>query len=245
MVYISNGNRKLTLLFLILVFPEQNRISYSVRFSFQTSVWKQSAGFIFWWLFFQIDIRGDPFGLLAAHPVAPLISLHHIDAVSPMFPNQTHLDSLKYLFHAYRVDPARILQQSFCYEATRNWSISVSWGYAAQLYPSLVPAHILETPLQTFSTWRSWSQGPFTFNTRRVTDPCEQPVIYFLDEVKERSEGETTMSSYGRAQAQSGKACERPDYAPVMAIQRIKVSALKMNPQDWKKVLSLSLPLLL
>lgn len=121
--------------------------------------------------------RGDPYGLLAAHPVAPLVSLHHIDAVSPMFPSHTHLDSLKSLFRAYQVDPARILQQSFCYDHRRNWSISVSWGYTAQLYPWLVPAHILDTPLQTFQTWRSRSQGPFTFDTRQVTsDPCEQPV---------------------------------------------------------------------
>lgn len=185
--------------------------------------------------FHQMDIRGDPYGLLAAHPVAPLVSLHHIDAVSPMFPSHTHLDSLKSLFRAYQVDPARILQQSFCYDHRRNWSISVSWGYTAQLYPWLVPAHILDKPLQTFQTWRSRSQGPFTFNTRQVTsDPCEQPVIYFLEEVREVAKGET-MSSYGTAVAQPEKACQRPDYAPVMAVQRIKVSTLKMSPQDWKK----------
>ena len=188
-----------------------------------------------------MDIRGDPYGLLAAHPVAPLVSLHHIDAVSPMFPSHTHLDSLKSLFRAYQVDPARILQQSFCYDHRRNWSISVSWGYTAQLYPWLVPAHILDKPLQTFQTWRSRSQGPFTFNTRQVTsDPCEQPVIYFLEEVREVAKGET-MSSYGTAVAQPEKACQRPDYAPVMAVQRIKVSTLKMSPQDWKKVPPLSL----
>ena len=173
--------------------------------------------------------------------MAPLVSLHHIDAVSPIFPRQTHLGSLKSLFQAYRVDPARTLQQSFCYDRRRNWSFSVSWGYTAQLYSWVVPAHMLETPLQTFKTWRSQSQGPFTFNTRSVTsDPCEQPVIYFLDEVREGAKGGETMSSYRRsaqAQVQSGKACERPDYAPIMAVQRIKVSALKMSPHDWKKVL--------
>ena len=101
---------------------------------------------------------------------------------------------------------------------------------------------MLETPLQMFKTWRSQSQGPFTFNTRPVTsDPNEQPVIYFLDEVREGAKGGETMSSYRRrAQAQSGKACDRPDYAPVMAVQRIKVSTLKMSPHDWKRSSSLS-----
>jgi len=29
----------------------------------------------------QVDIRGDAYGMLAAHPVAPLVSLHHLDHI--------------------------------------------------------------------------------------------------------------------------------------------------------------------
>lgn len=116
--------------------------------------------------FHQIDIRDDPFGLLAAHPMAPLVSLHHLEYVQPLFPNQSQLESLRMLTTAYKVDPSRTMQQAFCYYQRYKWSISVSWAYAVQIYPWLLSAKDLETPLQTFRTWRSWSSGPFTFNTR-------------------------------------------------------------------------------
>ncbi|KAK3005126.1 hypothetical protein RJ639_017850 [Escallonia herrerae] len=196
----------------------------------------------------RIDIRGDPYGLLAAHPVAPLISLHHLDYVKPLFPNQTQFESLNTLIQAYRVDSARTLQQCFCHYRgrRRKWSISISWGYTVQIYPILLTANNLERPLQTFHTWRSWSKGPFTFNTRPPSpDPCEQPIIYYLDWVQEVDNNET-LTSYKRYVVESEKKCNKPDYR--LAVERVVVSALKMDPDEWKKVcnkpdsLSLSLP---
>ncbi|PKA56622.1 hypothetical protein AXF42_Ash012752 [Apostasia shenzhenica] len=32
------------------------------------------------------DVYGDLLGLLAAHPIAPLVSIHHLDVVEPIFP---------------------------------------------------------------------------------------------------------------------------------------------------------------
>lgn len=43
--------------------------------------------------FHQLDIRGNPYGLLAAHPMAPLVSLHHLDQLDSLFPNQTQTNS--------------------------------------------------------------------------------------------------------------------------------------------------------
>ncbi|KAI3955408.1 hypothetical protein MKW98_018509 [Papaver atlanticum] len=130
----------------------------------------------------MIDIRGDPYGPLAAHPVAPIVSLHHLDFVEPLFPNKTRLDSIKMLMDAYNMDPSRTLQQSVCYDSNRNWSVSVSWGNTVQIYPFLVPASELCTPLQTFRTWKTWSENIYTFNIRPVmADPCECPLVYFLD----------------------------------------------------------------
>ncbi|KAM2920753.1 uncharacterized protein LOC126629675 [Malus sylvestris] len=182
--------------------------------------------------FHQLDIRGDPYGILAAHPLTPLVSLHHLDSMKPMFPSQTHLDSLKSLLRAYRLDPGRILQQSICYDHRRKWSISVSWGYTIQLYPSLIGARELQMPLQTFKTWGTWSDGPFTFNTRPVSsDPCQQPIIYFLDQVIFVRGGSVTI--YKRFVASEGKQCERAEYAH--AAQRIVVSSKKMDPRYWTK----------
>ncbi|PKA53385.1 putative serine/threonine-protein kinase WNK1 [Apostasia shenzhenica] len=36
--------------------------------------------------FHQFDVYGDLLGLLAAHPIAPLVSIHHLDVVEPIFP---------------------------------------------------------------------------------------------------------------------------------------------------------------
>lgn len=185
--------------------------------------------------FHQIDIRGDAYGILAAHPVAPLVSLHHVDDVDPILPHQTQIDALKALMEPYRIDPARILQQSFCYDPKRKWSVSISWGYTIQIYPSLVTADVLEMPFQMFKTWRSWADGPFAFNTRSVSpDPCSQPVIYFVDRVWEV--GRTgSLTTYERSDLKGGRGCKRADYARVLAVQSIAVSSMKMGPDYWNK----------
>ncbi|EEF46670.1 transferase, transferring glycosyl groups, putative [Ricinus communis] len=36
--------------------------------------------------FHQVDMRGNLFGMLSAHPLSPLLSLHHLDAADPLFP---------------------------------------------------------------------------------------------------------------------------------------------------------------
>ncbi|XP_060175459.1 uncharacterized protein LOC132606127 isoform X1 [Lycium barbarum] len=185
--------------------------------------------------FHQIDIREDPFGLLAAHPMAPLVSLHHLDDVQPLFPNQSQLESLRTLTTAYKVDPARTMQQCFCYYHNYKWSISVSWAYAVQIYPWLLSAKDLETPLQTFRTWRSWSNGPFTFNTRPMSsEPCEQPVIFYLDSIKEDKKGKT-VTTYKKSPVKQEK-CNQLNYARAFAIDKIVVSSLKMDPHMWEKV---------
>ncbi|CAK9135652.1 unnamed protein product [Ilex paraguariensis] len=192
--------------------------------------------------FHQVDIRGDPYGLLAAHPLAPLVSLHHLDDVLPLFPKQTQHESLRTLVQAYHVDPARTMQQCFCnyrnhttLSASISWSVSISWGYTVQIYPFLLEAIDLGTPLQTFKTWRSWSDGPFTFNTRPVNpDPCQQPVIFHFDWVKENGNGKS-LTSYKRTVVEPENKCDKADYAGAVAVERIIVSALKMDPEEWNK----------
>lgn len=186
---------------------------------------------------FQLDIRGNPYGLLAAHPLAPLVSLHHLDFLEPMFPNQTQLNSLNSLMKAYRVDPNRILQQCVCYDRKRKWSISISWGYTLQVYPSMVPVKDLQKPLQTFMTWRSWKSGPFTFNTQPVSsNPCGRPVIYYLERVEEVGKS-GSVTIYKRSVVKEGQECDIEDYKRAKAVQRITVSSLKMDPAYWKKVI--------
>lgn len=185
--------------------------------------------------FHQLDIKGDPYGLLAAHPLAPLVSLHHLDYLDPIFPNQTRIDSVKTLMSAYRVDPTRILQQSFCYDKKRQWSVSVSWGYTVQLYTSLVSPAFLQMPLRTFKTWRSSSDGPFTFNIRAPSpDPCQRPLVYFLGRAKDVGESET-LTSYEVFETKDDKRCTEKGYQKAMEVRRVLVHSTKMDDEYWKK----------
>lgn len=189
--------------------------------------------------YLQIDIRGNPFGLLSAHPLAPLVSLHHLDYVQSIFPGMTQIDSLKKLAIPYKADPGRTLQHCFCYDLSRSWSASVSWGYSIQLYPSLVTAKQLETAFSTFRTWRTWNNGPFTFNTRLMADdPCERPVIYFLDRVESLGAGKT-LTRYKRYVLEDKDVkmdCEKPEYAPILAVQYVNVTTSTLDPNIWNMV---------
>ncbi|VVB02543.1 unnamed protein product [Arabis nemorensis] len=185
--------------------------------------------------FHQVDVRGNPYGLLAAHPVTPLVSLHHLDYVDPIFPSTTQIEALRRLISAYKTDPSRILQHSFCHDLTRNWSISASWGYTIQIYPSLVTAKELETPYLTFKSWRTSSSEPFSFDTRPISeDPCERPIVYFLDRVYEVGTSGQTLTTYRKHVEVSDTQCESSDYSHANLVEFLDVSATKWMPELWK-----------
>lgn len=140
----------------------------------------------------QVDVRGDTFGLLSAHPLAPLVSLHHFDHIDPIFPNMTAIQAVKHLFEAVNVDSERVLQQTVCYDRWFSWTISVSWGYAVQVFenhqflPDVLRAH------ETFTRWKKGRVLPasYTFNTRELhKDPCRRPAVFFLDSVFSGGDG--------------------------------------------------------
>jgi hypothetical protein len=68
----------------------------------------------------QIDLRGDISGLLRAHPLAPLVSLHHLDHVYPLYPGADRAKAVEHFFRAANADPARIVQQTVCYDHARS-----------------------------------------------------------------------------------------------------------------------------
>lgn len=186
-----------------------------------------------------MDIRGSPYGLLSAHPLAPLVSLHHLDYFQSLFQETNRVDSVKKLMGAYEADPSRVLQHTFCHDLTRNWSISVSWGYNVQLYPFLLTAKDLSTPLQTFLTW-SWRSIPFTFNTRVVSlNPCQRPVVFYLDGIEASREGRYTSTRYTRFQSDYKRKCKEENYKDAYLVKGFNVSAGLLDPQIWNEVLNL------
>ncbi|XP_052202338.1 uncharacterized protein LOC127808048 isoform X2 [Diospyros lotus] len=159
--------------------------------------------------FHQIDLRGDISGYLSAHPQSPLLSLHRLEAVKPIFPFMNHRESVSHLMKAAAAGEPRLLQQTVCYDDYKqsNWSFSISWGYSAHIYESFIPPSILQRPIETFFPWQKGAYPPYMFNTRSPSsDPCEAPHLFFFDSVEEKIGG-SVVTSYARRWPRRMVAC--------------------------------------
>ncbi|KAJ6843521.1 uncharacterized protein M6B38_295515 [Iris pallida] len=137
--------------------------------------------------FHQIDLRGDLLGMLSAHPLAPVVSLHHLDYVDPLFPGMNRTSALKHLFEAVAIDPGRIFQQTVCYDPLKLRTVSISWGYVIQIYEGKLLLPDLLSLQPTFTSWRrrsGVSPNLFMFDTREFPkDLCKRPATFFLGSV--------------------------------------------------------------
>ncbi|KAJ8768546.1 hypothetical protein K2173_022653 [Erythroxylum novogranatense] len=150
--------------------------------------------------FHQYDVYGNLFGLLASHPVTPLVSLHHLDVVEPIFPNVTRVQALQRLTVPMKLDSAGIMQQSICYDKSKGWTISVSWGFAVQIFRGLFSPREIEMPSRTFLNWyRRADYTAYAFNTRPVSrNPCQKPFVFYMSKAIFDSSLNTTVSEYSR-----------------------------------------------
>jgi hypothetical protein len=178
----------------------------------------------------QMDINGDPFGILAAHPVTPILSIHHLDAISPIFPNKTRLQALQKLTQAAEVESGSVVQQSICYDKELKWSFSVSWGYVVHIHAGFLTPHEMVLPIQTFaSIHRKWDKFEFSFTTRAYSkDPCTHPIRYFVESVQgpnsNYSQGllESVYSKeHNEKRAKSN--CSQQLMGPLTSVNRIRV----------------------
>ncbi|XP_059302641.1 uncharacterized protein LOC132054687 [Lycium ferocissimum] len=136
--------------------------------------------------FHQYDVYGNLLGLLGAHPVTPLVSIHHLDVVDPIIPRMSRVEGLRRLFESMKYDTASIMQQSICYDKQKYWSISVSWGYVVQITRGNISPRELEMPTRTFLNWyKRADYTAYAFNTRPVTKhPCQKPFVYYISAAK-------------------------------------------------------------
>ncbi|EEF43502.1 uncharacterized protein LOC8278497 [Ricinus communis] len=149
--------------------------------------------------FHQWDVRGNAHGLLSSHPIAPFVSIHHIEAVDPFYPGLSSLDSLKLFTRAMTADPLSFLQRSICYDHAHHLSFSISLGYVIQVFPNIVLPRILERSESTYSAWNKIrDRSEFDLDTR---DPhksiCKRPILFFLKDIARQ--GNATLGSYSRA----------------------------------------------
>uniref|UniRef100_A0ACD5WZW4 Uncharacterized protein n=1 Tax=Avena sativa TaxID=4498 RepID=A0ACD5WZW4_AVESA len=174
--------------------------------------------------FHQIDLRGDISGLLRAHPLAPLVSLHHLDHVYPLYPGMDRSRAVEHFFRAANADPARILQQTVCYDSSRALTASVAWGYSVQVFKGNVPLLDLLAVQKTFVPWRSRRNvtvtDAFMFNTKHYPrDECKRAALFFLKSI---SSGEgKTESNYSR---QLPAKCS-PNLIPFGNLQKVQVTS--------------------
>ncbi|XP_024031318.1 uncharacterized protein LOC21406983 [Morus notabilis] len=150
--------------------------------------------------FHQYDVYGNLFGLLAAHPVTPLVSLHHLDIVEPIFPNVTRIEALQRLNVPIKLDSAAIMQQSICYHKPKSWTVSVSWGFAVQIFRGVISPREMEMPSRTFLNWyRRADYTAYAFNTRPVSrNPCQKPFVFYFSKAKLDRTTNQTITEYVR-----------------------------------------------
>ncbi|KAJ0968924.1 hypothetical protein J5N97_021801 [Dioscorea zingiberensis] len=187
--------------------------------------------------FHQYDVYGSLLGLLAAHPVAPLVSLHHLDIVDPIFPSvRSHPAAVRRLFDGpVKLDSAAVMQQSICYERSKRWTVSVSWGFVVQIVRGVVSPREMETPLRTFVNWyRRADYTGYSFNTRPlVRNPCQKPFIYYLSSSRYDRSRRVTVTTYDRHR-QDHPPCPWPDPGPSRLVDRIVVTK-KPDPSLWDR----------
>ncbi|XP_062106170.1 uncharacterized protein LOC133817616 [Humulus lupulus] len=150
--------------------------------------------------FHQVDMRGNMLGMLSAHPLSPLLSLHHLDVMEPIFPNMNRTQAFERLFEAVNVEPTQILQQTVCYDSAHSLTVSVAWGYAVQVIEGNKLLPDLLSLQKTFTPWRrsgSVEASQYTFNTRDYPrDACKRPTVYFMESVTSINNG--IQSNYAR-----------------------------------------------
>ncbi|KAL8531616.1 hypothetical protein ACS0TY_008276 [Phlomoides rotata] len=159
--------------------------------------------------FHQFDLHADISGYLSAHPKVPVITLHHLDAIFPIFPNMDRFESTRHLMKAGDADQSRLLQQTICYHRLSNWSFSISWGYSAQIYERIMPRSYLQLPIQTFKPWAKGPKPPFLmFNTRPpLNDPCEAPHFFLFESVYRTVSDDQIITTYVRARPRGLPPC--------------------------------------
>ncbi|XP_047940840.1 uncharacterized protein LOC125188138 [Salvia hispanica] len=74
--------------------------------------------------FHQMDIRGSMLGFLTSHPLRPIVSLHHWDAMDSIFPKMERKDAMQHLFQAVNIDSQRVMQQTVCYDQSSGFGNS-------------------------------------------------------------------------------------------------------------------------
>ncbi|KAI3523861.1 hypothetical protein L1887_02317 [Cichorium endivia] len=178
-----------------------------------------------------MDLHGDVSGFLSSHPNVPLLSLHHLDHLDPIFHSMDRFESAKHLMKAANIDQYRLLQQTICYDRQLSWSFSCSWGYSVHVYEKVIPRSILKLPLETFKPWFLDSKPPlYIFNTRPLSnDSCATPHVFSFESIRTINENEI-LTNYVRMVSRGLPACELVGNHSADVVSRIEVVSPMTKP---------------
>ncbi|KAF5197705.1 Transferring glycosyl group transferase [Thalictrum thalictroides] len=184
--------------------------------------------------FHQYDVYGNLLGLLGAHPVAPLVSLHHLDVVDPIFPHMSQSRAIQHLFESIKLDSSSVMQHSICYDKRHIWSISISWGYVVQIIRGVLSPRELEMPTRTFLNWyKRADYTAYSFNTRPVAKhPCQKPFIYYMNTVRYDRANKQTLGIY-RRHPENFPPCRWKMVSPVVVDTVVIIK--KTDPLRWQR----------
>lgn len=175
---------------------------------------------------------------MSSHPIAPFVSIHHVEAVNPLYPGLSTLDSLKLFTEAMVLSPRSVLQRSICYDHTRKLTFSISLGYVVQVFPNVLSPRDLERAELTFSAWNG-IRHPSEFDLDikpPVSSLCKKPILFFLNEVGR--EGNATLGTYSRSLVKDDlkrKLLCFPRSPPLPNVEKIQVLGLPLS-KNWHLV---------
>lgn len=187
----------------------------------------------------QWDIRGNARGLLSSHPVAPFISIHHIQAVEPFYPHLSFMEGLRLFTKAMKAQPMSFLQRSICYVHAHHLTISVSLGYVVQVFPDIVLPRELDRSEQTYSAWNKIiNRNEFDIDIRASPKSvCKKPVLFFLTKFERM--GNATLWFYSKRVKKKDdfkrKVLCFPRRIPLQSVDHIEVTGFPPD-KSWHLV---------
>lgn len=169
----------------------------------------------------QFDVTGNARGLLQAYSVGPLLSLHHVLGVDPVFPNMTHIAALQRLTRGMLADPLYFLTTAVCIDSNRLFTVVVSWGYSVRILDGVWSGWDLQKVERTFRRFGRGTQ--FAFNVRdeipSANFSCALPIDLWVDDVRPKKNG-SVESLYSRNDLEGQ---DTPCALNVSRILRVKV----------------------
>jgi hypothetical protein len=139
-----------------------------------------------------------------------------------------------------------VAQQSVCYDREKQWTVSVSWGFAVVVIRGVLSPREMETPMRTFLNWYMRANYmAYSFNTRPVArNSCQWSHAYYMREswmerrLRHRNANATAMTTvteYERHHVANSVRCRWRIPDPAALLDGV-VIVKKPDPDLWKRV---------